>query len=201
MLGVVPESADSFGVTPNLRSLPRFAALIALLMTGCIGEPGFMSTVPHWRDDEPRPIEICLEAHVGEPDTAQVSRVIRTMNDRLGFKLYALATTPGVCTVFLTLGVPSEPGWIDPGGNATIYSDRTDGLRCSAQTSNTGTLELTFDTIEHELGHCVGLAHDDWNGSIMRRVQTPTPDGEFGPWIDDHDRALLRETYAPPRAR
>jgi len=57
--------------------------------------------------------------------------------------------------------------------------------------------ELLNLTIHHELGHCLGLAHDDFEQSIMRREQSPTPWGQLPPWISDDDRALVRSLYAP----
>jgi len=61
-----------------------------------------------------------------------------------------------------------------------------------------GVAEERSLVLQHELGHVLGLAHDPGNGvSIMQPTLHATPDGEFPPRIDDHDRKLLRELYGP----
>lgn len=175
--------------------------LIALLFSsqvGCVTEPGFMVIRPTWSHAD-FPIHVCASAYVdeGTVDVPEVvSRVIRTIDNRLGFKAFAFATPSEGCSVVAVLGEPVDTAWMDPGGAADIDPVRTRGTRCSIHTANTGTTEILFYVVEHELGHCLGLAHDDWDGSIMRRMQHGRDD-EFGPWITDHDRRLLRETYLP----
>jgi len=157
-----------------------------------------MLTRPHWAEGE-EPLAVCSSAYIGDSAGARkmTSDAIGTINQRLGFKLYTAADVD--CDVTVVVGAPVDVGtpWSDPGGHADYDPSVTSGVRCRVVTANTGTDELLFYTLEHELGHCVGLAHDDWDGSIMRRVQRSRTDGEFPPWISDHDRALLRETYLP----
>lgn len=171
-------------------------ALLALLLVGC-AEPGFMTSRPHWSRSEV-PLSVCASAYVGDSVGAQkmVRDVIGTINERLSFKLYTYAEATALeCDVIAIVGAPVEAHWRDPGGDASFDPRAVAGTRCLVTTANTGTDELLFYTLEHELGHCAGLDHDDWDGSIMRRVQRPAEPMEWPPWIDDHDRALLRETY------
>jgi len=175
------------------------SVLLALLLTAC-AEPGFMPTRPHWEVRE-EPLTVCASAYDGMgayTDAGIVKMttdVLSTIDSRLGFKLYQSATDD--CDITVTVGAPVEAGWRDPGGDASFDPARTSGLRCAITTANTGSDEILFYVIEHELGHCAGLDHDDWDGSIMRRVQRERADLEFPPWIDDSDRALLRRTYGP----
>ena len=57
----------------------------------------------------------------------------------------------------------------------------------------------SWDRDDFPLTYCLGLAHDDFKSSIMRRTQSSssTPMGAWPPRITDHDRDLLRERYAP----
>ena len=169
-------------------------AFLALALVGCAYDPGMLTTIPRWGRHE-APLLVCVSHYASDVrDDGLADRAIRSTNDRLGFKAYALARSE--CDVTIVIGVPAERGWQDPGGVASI-STREDGVRCSIATSNTGTVEILSLTLRHELGHCLGLAHDDWTGSIMRRVQVSTPDGQIGPWITDSDRALVRATWGP----
>jgi predicted Zn-dependent protease len=69
---------------------------------------------------------------------------------------------------------------------------------CEVWTMNVvGPNDLEWLTTYHEMGHCLGLAHDDYEQSIMHPVQRPTADATIPPWISDYDRDLLRERYMP----
>lgn len=127
-------------------------------------------------------------------ERGSLESAIATTNRRLGFTAFRLKDD-GSAPVIAIIGVPSEPGWMDPGGTAVLRSDGDQITGCRIETSNTGTLEILTLTLRHELGHCLNLAHDDFERSIMRPTQRHVPDGEIGPWITDADRAALRELY------
>lgn len=159
-------------------------------------EPGLMPGAIPWPRDR-FPLAVCPDTYAAGDRTEAIQATadaVETTNDRLGFEALALGLGSGTCDVQVTVGVPSEPGFMDPGGDART----THGPTCLIRTSNTGTTEILGLVLQHEIGHCLGLAHDDWEGSIMRRVQTETPAGEFPPRITDSDRELLRALYGPP---
>lgn len=134
-----------------------------------------------------------------EPEEATRS-VVDTINTRLGFELLRYDPDPGHCmeahSICVRIGEPREDEWMDTAGDARHHFDGPAlHLYCDVRTSNTGTSELLLLVLQHEVLHCIGLAHDDFEASIMRRSQTSTPDGEFPPRITDHDRALLRARF------
>lgn len=165
------------------------------------------------------PLRVCVHSYAIEPlvehdDRENIRHVISEINDRLDFEAFTLVAGrtpdepfrspephPGVrdCHVILTYGVPHESvadstgreRWtvVDDGGAAEFR----DGY-CYASTTNVFG-EIRTLVVMHELGHCLGLDHDDFETSIMRRSQSETPDRQFPPRITDHDRDLLRRTY------
>lgn len=131
----------------------------------------------------------------------EVRRAADRWNAALGFRAFEQVEDGFRAQIIIDLGVPAEPGWMDPGGTAEIRMDNGPGhfVECRVRTSNTGTEEILFYVLVHELGHCLGLDHDTWDGSIMREKQFSAPDLRDAPRISDHDRALLRARYEDAR--
>jgi predicted Zn-dependent protease len=155
-------------------------------------EPGLMEDAPQWRPTD-FPLATCQRAYVSGATTGiDVQKAIQTINSRLGFQ--AFVSSDSSCRVDITLGVPAEMGWMDPGGDAR-FTDSMNTMRCEVRTSNVQG-ELLGLVLQHELGHCLGLAHDDYEQSIMRRVQNHTVRG-LPPWISDSDKSLLVGLYGP----
>lgn len=157
-------------------------------------EAGFMEETPGWTASD-FPLPLCVRSYGSEnvddtnlaDYTVTVLNMESRINQRLGFQAYNLVRTG--CRVTVTIGVPSESGWQDPGGTATIRRGS-----CDVDISNV-TGEVRSLVLYHELGHCLGLDHDDFESSIMRRTQSPTLPGAFPPGFTDHDRQLIRDAY------
>jgi hypothetical protein len=162
-------------------------------------EPGLMETTPGFgRDDSP--IAVCADSYADDDAAARAATLAaaQTVNDRLGFAAYRFVDSYNDtgCRVHVTVGVPTEAGWRDPGGDATFSNG---GRACDVTTSNVPTDDYLSLVLQHELGHCLGLAHDCWNGSVMCGGECctlePAPAGAFPPRIDDFDRELLRTVF------
>lgn len=187
----------------------KFAMIVfAVLCVAAIGgviygvttheEAGLMENVrPVW-ERRPAPVGVCVlsygQALATQEDAGHASGVVSEINARLGLDVFEMVDEGTRCVVPVTYGVPVENNaatQIDPGGSATL-SD----TMCSVELYNV-TGELKSLVLMHELGHCLGLAHDTTNAaSIMRPVQRETQEGQYPPRISDFDRALLRELIA-----
>jgi len=156
-------------------------------------EPGFMTITAGW-DRSQFPLQVCASAYV--PSNAADAQsttadAVSTINSRLGFKALEVSNAGRTCDIDVTVGVPTEVGFTEPGGNARISPKHV-----KVETANVHG-ELRDLVLEHELGHALGLAHDDYEQSIMRRTQSLPPDRELPPWISDSDKALLRASFGP----
>lgn len=163
-------------------------------------EPGLSNPEARW-DHAPLTVR-CTGYSEGFEGCDAVLSAMDTLNARLGFSMLS-ATTDDEADIVVVARAPVEIGHDTCGapgecfeltGSANIYQ------HCDIRTMNVvGVGDLEWLVSYHGLGHCIGLAHDDFELSIMRPVQSATPDGSLPPWLSDHDRRLLRDLYAPIR--
>lgn len=88
-----------------------------------------------------------------------------------------------------------DEGLRDANGSAQHLIGGRGGVHCFVHTFNVPDEELEELVLMHEIGHCLGLAHDDFDSSIMRVTQQSTPMGQFPPSVTDSDVELLRSVY------
>jgi len=184
---------------------------VVLLVVGVLtrDEPGLKYPEASW-SKEAFPLLVEVDAYAGvSPEEVKkartaVSEAVKITNDQLGFEAFKVVGLVAHSHVFVQIGVPQQVGQepIDgvivesAGGAALLSGEENQGAKhwtgCFVQTSNT--VDLLEQVLRHELGHCLGLAHDEHQGSIMYPVQRGH---NFLPSITDHDREILRNRYAP----
>jgi hypothetical protein len=151
---------------------------------------------------------------VDEDDETMAWRVVPSVmgriNHRLGYEVLVRDDPFDQCSessqICVRLNVAASVGtpMTDANGDAQHFNTEDSGLHCDARTWNTGTGEATSIALRHEILHCLGLAHDHYEQSIMcgsrpyngREDCTLRGHYEgFSPTISDHDRRVLRELY------
>lgn len=191
--------------------------VVAAIFVGAVGvliaavatheEPGF--TNPHVRWSSLPLYVSCATYGGGGEGCETVTAAVDVTNRRLGFE--ALVYHDGAdrrSDIVVVMNAPVEVGRDAPGGDYRLSTRPAEGDGPSSARSVYdgcdvrvmavgGAGDLPLLTVQHELGHCLGLAHDDYARSIMYDQRRPTPDGVLPPWISDHDREILRARYAP----
>ena len=121
-----------------------------------------------------------------------VHEEMRTMNERLGTQVFSAAHDPA--DIVVHTGLPPEGADCPEDGGGCFVLEGYDGtyVHCDVYVYNNPDIAIEADVVAHELGHCLGLAHDDYDGSIMYPVQSHH---WFPPRISDADREALRKAY------
>lgn len=87
-------------------------------------------------------------------------------------------------------------GLRDSGGDAALFMEQGRVRRCVVHTRASGDSSIEHDVLQHELYHCLLLAHDpEDEGSIMYPVQSGTWDLADRRRLRDVDRDALREHH------
>lgn len=207
--------------TGFIKSWQFMAIIVGILAAAAIGsvvygvathtEPGFSDEFRalHFENDL-RPLPVCVTGYSAEHDgpephdqatatadeLGQVEAATQQINDRVGLRLLTSGSPEATpCVIHVQIGVPIDDTWSDPGGRAWPCTSSA----CCIQTANTGGVEMTGLVLQHELGHCLGLADDCFLSSIMCGghccEMRPAEPGTYPPRMTDSDRALLRSLY------
>lgn len=176
--------------------VPLTIAALVLTVVGVTTheEAGLELEIAPWEPAD-FPLMVCGARYgAGYPGAPEVDDAVRVINTRMGTQLLVSAEAVH-CDIEVMLGAPLDVSAREEPGGA-MHFIRVDGRQvCEVRTLNVhGAREVLV--VEHELGHCLGLAHDDFDSSIMAPIQ-PHEDPGFG-WpaaLTDHDVALLRSLY------
>lgn len=185
---------------------------IALIVYGVTTheEPGFKNPDARWGKDFPLTVEV--QAYSIRPDdniraTRVAKDAIDSMNEFVDFEVFKYVDDgEDRPAIHITIGVPVDapdseaiedgPSLKEAGGFYELHGKKGLWWFCVIETGNTGSDEILYYTLQHELGHCLDLDHDDYERSIMYPVQRSHSIASM-PWLSDWDKKLIRERYAP----
>lgn len=199
------------GVATAIAILSVSTLTYAIIMheTGQTDEPGFMTACFNQQGLAEFDLDVCEHGNLptGEItwEPSNIPLTVRTSGQEPPSSLiYAMAqiNSQAGCTL-LVLSDESEADVIvfpntpmstgDHPGGSTIFRREGDTQRSYidifASSAGSNVLSKIY---MHELGHVLGLAHDPWQGSIMRHQQNSSVELVR---LTDNDRQILNENY------
>jgi len=128
----------------------------------------------------------------GDEGFEEIIRAAREFNRQIGFTFFRFDIQPDV-NLYWQASTPVQNknalGWTN------FFWEEDKIIRADGYISNTSEIDLTQEILLHKLGHIAGLAHDDFEDSVMfphRREQlTKLRISRF----TDRDKIFLRGTY------
>lgn len=120
-------------------------------------------------------------------------QAINFYNSEVGCSLFQLNNETDSWNVLVSRNVPVTVGVDHFGGATSFRRDTLRRQRAYVDIFSSPHNETIMNRVyQHEFGHVLGLAHDEWNGSIMRRAQN----GEIeSVRLSDYDSMILRNRY------
>ena len=169
-------------------------------------EPGFTNPRAVWGHI---PLTVGCRGYTPQDGDAcdAAEEVVSRINHRIGRDSRTLLRYQGAdstADIEIVMRAPVEVGADEPGGNFVLVAHGERYEHCTVRTMNAsgGANDMELLTLYHEIGHCLGLDHDDESrsgpltrDSIMRPVQEATRDRVIPNTLTDWDVNIIRDKY------
>lgn len=134
---------------------------------------------------------------ISSEEVNEVRQAIDDFNDQVGFDLFEFSSTPDVEDASVIWGLPIEVGRNSPAGLVSHRRLSNGEIQGLVRLWETTSIRTTHQVLMHELGHLIGLAHDDFQDSLMYPTYQDNNLGEStgSIRITDSDVALLKRLY------
>lgn len=125
-------------------------------------------------------------------DPGEVSEAVDLVNSQVGCTVLSLGTNTDP-DVLVLLNEPVLVG-VDDAGGATSHHRVNGRMTSIIRTFMVGDPYMHLRVLTHEFGHALGLAHDDFESSVMFPSQPTSSNMDFV-MFSDNDRNLLNTLY------
>jgi predicted Zn-dependent protease len=159
------------------------------LLSGCAQEPArSVDLYGKCFELKWRSLPVAVRADSANEKQLELFRsAVRDINRRLGFTALVERSDAENTVAFNQMPITGLPG---ESGVTMFWVDQDNTLRHTRTAIfNLVFPDILYIAVYHELGHVLGLAHDDYEESVMYK-HTRT-----GTIFSDYDRKLLRELY------
>ncbi len=123
----------------------------------------------------------------------QFTRALDALNRRVGYHMVSECEVGQVPDMHIRFNVPYEKGRFEASGHVNHFKRRDGRLFAEIKIGNTSSDELLYYVIQHEVLTAIGLAHDDYQSSIMYYKLDEIENFMDAPRISDTDKEALQK--------
>lgn len=120
----------------------------------------------HWTENR-FPLQVMMDDSISLVDFVHLNIAMERWNTQVGHQVFEFVRSDTADVLVTRADIPDREPGVQFQGLARLSEFGGEAINCRIWIDTDTTINETSVVLIHELGHCLGLTHDGWPGSIM----------------------------------